>query len=248
MFDLPNSDILPLSLQHSFWTWSAQAKVNPIPVTRAQGVYFWDADGKRYLDFNSMTMCVNIGHGNQRVIEAIVEQARALPYAAPGMATKPRAMLGKLLSEITPGEPAALHVHPGRGGCQRERGQAGARLHRPAQDPDPLPLLPRRLRRRHGADRRPAPPSLGANPDARRGAFPRSLPLPLHLPPHQSRTSPKRISPRITSTTWKRSSSTKARKPSPPSCWNRSPAPTASSSRRRATCPACGRCATNTAS
>ena len=103
MFDLPDSDILPLSLEHSFWTWSAQAKVSPIPVTRAQGVYFWDADGKRYLDFNSMTMCVNIGHGNQRVIEAIVAQARALPYAAPGMATKPRAVLGRLLSEITPG-------------------------------------------------------------------------------------------------------------------------------------------------
>jgi taurine--2-oxoglutarate transaminase len=103
MFDLPDSDILPLSLKHSFWTWSAQAKVNPIPVTRAQGVYFWDADGKRYLDFNSMTMCVNIGHGNQRVIDAIVAQARELPYAAPGMATKPRAILGKLLSEITPG-------------------------------------------------------------------------------------------------------------------------------------------------
>jgi taurine--2-oxoglutarate transaminase len=103
MYDIPDSEILPLSLQHSFWTWSAQAKVNPIPVTRAEGVYFWDAGGRRYLDFNSMTMCVNIGHGNQRVIDAIVEQARALPYAAPGMATKPRAVLGKLLSEITPG-------------------------------------------------------------------------------------------------------------------------------------------------
>ena len=103
MFDIPDSEILPLSLQHSFWTWSAQAKVSPIPVTHAEGVYFWDADGKRYLDFNSMTMCVNIGHGNQRVIDAIIKQARALPYAAPGMATKPRAVLGKLLSEITPG-------------------------------------------------------------------------------------------------------------------------------------------------
>src|SRR5512143_2431188 len=103
MFDLPDSEILPLSLQHSFWTWSAQGKVAPIPVTRANGVYFWDAGGKRYLDFNSMTMCVNIGHGDPRVIEAIVAQARQLPYAAPPMATKPRAVLGKLLSEITPG-------------------------------------------------------------------------------------------------------------------------------------------------
>lgn len=103
MLDLPDSEILPLSMEHSFWTWSAQGKVSPIPVTRAEGVYFWDAQGKRYLDFNSMTMCVNIGHGNARVIEAIAEQARTLPYAAPGMATKPRALLGKMLAEITPG-------------------------------------------------------------------------------------------------------------------------------------------------
>jgi taurine---2-oxoglutarate transaminase len=103
MFDIPDSEILPLSMEHSFWTWSAQARVSPIPVTRAKGVYFWDADGKRYLDFNSMTMCVNIGHGDERVINAIIEQAKSLPYAAPGMATKPRAILGELLSQITPG-------------------------------------------------------------------------------------------------------------------------------------------------
>jgi taurine--2-oxoglutarate transaminase len=103
MSKFSDSEILPLSLEHSFWTWSAQGRVSPIPVTRAEGVYFWDTDGKRYLDLNSMTMCVNIGHGNQRVIEAIVEQARSLPYAAPSMATRPRAQLGQLLSEITPG-------------------------------------------------------------------------------------------------------------------------------------------------
>ena len=103
MFDIQDSEILPLSMEHSFWTWSAQGKVAPIPVKRAKGVYFWDVDGKRYLDFNSMTMCVNIGHGDQRVIDAIVDQARQLPYAGPPMTTKPRAILGKLLTEITPG-------------------------------------------------------------------------------------------------------------------------------------------------
>jgi taurine--2-oxoglutarate transaminase len=103
MVELSDSDILPLSLEHSFWTWSAQGKVTPIPVTRAKGVYFWDTQGKRYLDFNSMTMCVNIGHGDERVIKAIAAQAKELSYAAPGMATRPRAQLGKLLSEITPG-------------------------------------------------------------------------------------------------------------------------------------------------
>ncbi len=103
-FELDDSEILPLSMKHSFWTWSAQGKVSPIPVTRAKGVYFWDANDKRYLDFNSMTMCVNIGHGDERVINAIIEQARQLPYVAPGMASKPRALMGKLLSEITPGD------------------------------------------------------------------------------------------------------------------------------------------------
>ena len=103
MYNLPDSEILPLSMQHNFWTWSAQARVNPIPVKSAKGVYFWDVDGKRYLDFNSTTMCVNIGHGDERVIEAITRQARELTFAGPGMATKPRAMLGKMLSEITPG-------------------------------------------------------------------------------------------------------------------------------------------------
>ncbi len=103
MFDLPDDEILPLSMEHVFWTWSAQAKVDPIPVKRAKGVYFWDVDGKRYLDFNSMTMCVNIGHGDERVIEAMVEQARELPYTAPGMTNRVRALASKLVADVSPG-------------------------------------------------------------------------------------------------------------------------------------------------
>lgn len=102
MIDLPDDDILPLSMEHNFWTWSAQSKVSPIAIKRAKGVYFWDVQDKRYLDLNSMTMCVNIGHGDERVINAMVDQVRELPYAGPGMATKPRAVLGRLLSEICP--------------------------------------------------------------------------------------------------------------------------------------------------
>ncbi len=97
-----DDEILAKSMETNFWTWSAQGKVSPIPVTRAKGVYFWDADGKRYLDFNSMVMCVNIGHGDERVIEAMVDQARELPFAGPGMATRPRAALGQLLREVVP--------------------------------------------------------------------------------------------------------------------------------------------------
>ncbi|MBV6396780.1 MAG: Putrescine--pyruvate aminotransferase [Anaerolineales bacterium] len=103
MFDLPDSEILPISKEHVFYTWSAQAKVNPIAVKRAEGVYFWDVDEKRYLDFNSMTMCVNVGHGNQRIIKAMQEQAALLPYAAPGMTTKIRALASKAVAEVTPG-------------------------------------------------------------------------------------------------------------------------------------------------
>ena len=102
MFDLPDDEILSLSKEHVFWTWSAQAKVNPIPVKRAKGVYFWDVDDKRYLDFNSMTMCVNIGHGDERVIEAMVEQARQLPYTAPSMTNRVRALASRMVAEVTP--------------------------------------------------------------------------------------------------------------------------------------------------
>jgi taurine--2-oxoglutarate transaminase len=104
MIEVPDAEILPLTLEHSFWTWSAQAKVAPIPVRSAKGVYFWDVNGKRYLDLNSMVMCANIGHGDERVIAAIIEQARQLPFAGPPMATRPRAALGKLLAQVTPGD------------------------------------------------------------------------------------------------------------------------------------------------
>lgn len=102
MFDLTNEEIISLSREHVFYTWSAQAAVNPIPVRRAKGVYFWDLDDKRYLDFNSMTMCVNIGHGDDRVIKAMQEQVAELAYAAPGMTTRVRALASKMLAEITP--------------------------------------------------------------------------------------------------------------------------------------------------
>lgn len=103
MFDLPDDDILPVTKEHVFWTWSAQAHVNPIAVKHASGVYFWDVNEKRYLDFNSMTMCVNVGHGEARVIRAMQEQAAELPYAAPGMTTRIRALASQAVASVTPG-------------------------------------------------------------------------------------------------------------------------------------------------
>lgn len=103
MFDLPDDQILPLSREHVFYTWSAQSSVRPIALQRAKGVYFWDVDDRQYLDFNSMTMCVNIGHGDERVIRAIQEQAAQLPYAAPGMTTRVRALASRAVADVTPG-------------------------------------------------------------------------------------------------------------------------------------------------
>jgi len=102
MFELSNDEIVSFSKEHVFYTWSAQAKVNPIVLQRAKGVYFWDIHDKQYLDFNSMTMCVNIGHGDERVIKAMQGQAVELAYAAPGMTTKIRALASKTVAEITP--------------------------------------------------------------------------------------------------------------------------------------------------
>src|SRR5688572_5210574 len=97
-------EMVALSKQYSLYEWSAQSAVDPIPVDRAEGVYFYTPDGKRYLDFNSQLMSVNIGHGDRRVISAIQRQAERLAYANPFMATEPRARLGQKLAELAPGD------------------------------------------------------------------------------------------------------------------------------------------------
>jgi len=102
MFELPDDEILPLAKKHVFWTWSAQAKVDPIAIKRAEGVYFWDIYGKKYLDLNSMTMCVNVGHGEKRIIQAMCDQVQQLTFAAPGMATDVRSLASKLVAEVSP--------------------------------------------------------------------------------------------------------------------------------------------------
>ncbi len=101
---MTGEDIVALSRKHTIYEWSAQSKVDPIPVARAKGIYFWTPEGKRFIDFNSQLMCVNIGHGDERVIKAIQDQAAVLAYANPFMATEARARLGAKLAEITPGD------------------------------------------------------------------------------------------------------------------------------------------------
>ena len=97
-------EILALHKKHVFFSWAAQASVNPIAMSHAKGVHFWDVDGKRYIDFASQLMNVNIGHQHPKVIAAIRQQTEELCFAYPGMATKVKAALGKRLAEITPGD------------------------------------------------------------------------------------------------------------------------------------------------
>ena len=101
---LTGQTIVDLTKRHTIFEWSAQAAVDPIPVAGAKGCWFWTPEGKRYLDFNSQLMCVNIGHGDERVVRAIQQQAETLAYANPFMATEPRARLGRKLAEICPGD------------------------------------------------------------------------------------------------------------------------------------------------
>jgi taurine---2-oxoglutarate transaminase len=101
---LTGDEIVELCRRHTLFEWSAQAAVDPIPVARAKGIYFWTPEDKRYIDFNSQLMCVNVGHGDERVVRAIQEQAAVLPYANPFMATDVRGRLAKKLAEITPGD------------------------------------------------------------------------------------------------------------------------------------------------
>lgn len=101
---LTGQEIINLNREHVFFSWSVQNQVKPMTAVRTDGVYFWDADGKRYLDFSSQLMNVNIGHGNQKVIKAIQEQVAAMAFVYPGIATLPKGRLGQLLAEITPGD------------------------------------------------------------------------------------------------------------------------------------------------
>ncbi|HNP88388.1 MAG TPA: aminotransferase class III-fold pyridoxal phosphate-dependent enzyme, partial [Kouleothrix sp.] len=101
---LSRQEILDLSRDTTLYEWTAQKVMKPLVIDHAKGIYMWDADGKRYMDFNSQLMCVNIGHGDTRVIEAVKAQMEKVCYIAPTVATTaPRAELGRMLNEITPG-------------------------------------------------------------------------------------------------------------------------------------------------
>lgn len=91
------------NLDYTLFSWSKQKGISPLEVTHAKGVYLYTADGKRYIDFSSGLMNVNIGHGNQRVTDAVVKQMQKVSYVTPSCVTEVRGELGKKIAEISPG-------------------------------------------------------------------------------------------------------------------------------------------------
>jgi taurine---2-oxoglutarate transaminase len=98
----PVNEILQNNFDYTLFSWSKQKGLAPIPVERGEGVYLYDYEGKRYLDFSSGLMNVNIGHGDQRVTEAVVRQMQEVAYVTPSCVTRVRGELGKKIASITP--------------------------------------------------------------------------------------------------------------------------------------------------
>ena len=98
------SEIIQNNQKHTIFSWSKQKGTNPIAVEHAEGVYLYDYDDQRYIDFSSGLMNVNIGHGDQRVTEAVMKQMQQVSYVTPSCITKARGELGKKLAEICPGD------------------------------------------------------------------------------------------------------------------------------------------------
>ncbi len=99
---MTSDEIIKTTAEHTYGTWRFQKGWKPMHIVDAEGCYFYDSAGKKYLDFSSQLMCVSLGHKNKAVIKAIEEQARKLPYIAPGYTTDVRAELSNLLLEVLP--------------------------------------------------------------------------------------------------------------------------------------------------
>jgi taurine--2-oxoglutarate transaminase len=140
---LSANEIVELSKRYTLYDWSAQSKVAPMAVDRAEGVYFYGVDGTRYLDFNSQLMGVNIGHGDKRVIDAIAKQCETLAYITPFAAYETRALLGQKLATLWPGDMENRSSRSGSRG-ERERDPYRQGLHRPGEGHGAVPGVSRR--------------------------------------------------------------------------------------------------------
>ena len=100
--EMSQQSVSELTARYTYRTWAYQKNWKPLHIVDAEGCYFFDSSGKKYLDFSGQLMCCHLGHKNQAIIKAIEEQARKLPFIGPGFATDVRAELSKLLLEVLP--------------------------------------------------------------------------------------------------------------------------------------------------
>jgi taurine--2-oxoglutarate transaminase len=98
------SEIKKLDREHVIYPWVAQKPVDPIIMDRAERIYMWDTDGKRYIDFCAGLLCVNIGHSNRHVLKAMNAQMEKLTYVASMFGTEAKAKCAAMVAEVTPGD------------------------------------------------------------------------------------------------------------------------------------------------
>lgn len=96
-----SKEVIQENRDYTLFSWSVQSAANPIHMTRSKGVWFWDGEGNKWLDFSSQLININVGHQHPRVLEAIKKQVNELCFAGPSFATEPRGQLGKKLAEVT---------------------------------------------------------------------------------------------------------------------------------------------------
>jgi taurine---2-oxoglutarate transaminase len=99
--DISSKQVVQDARDYTLFPWSVQSTVQPIHMTKAQGVWFWDGEGNKWIDFCAQIMNVNVGHQHPKVLEAIKRQVDELCYAGPTMVTTPKAELGKRLVEVS---------------------------------------------------------------------------------------------------------------------------------------------------
>ncbi len=97
-------EVIDNALDYTIMSWSKQKGIDPFAIERAEGVYLYDYNGQKVIDFSSGLMNSNIGYGDQRVTEAVVKQMQEVAFISPSCVSKVRGDLGKKLSEICPGD------------------------------------------------------------------------------------------------------------------------------------------------
>jgi taurine--2-oxoglutarate transaminase len=102
MFYMTGTEIKAMDLKYNLHSWSKQGRLDPMVITKAEGIYLWDSDGKQYMDMSSELVNSNVGHGNKEIIEAIKEQADKYCFLSPAFALEPRSKLAKMVIDRMP--------------------------------------------------------------------------------------------------------------------------------------------------